>query len=86
MTEPTTRQHDHRPLRRACDGRMIAGVAEGVAQYLDVDPTIVRLGIAALTLAGGIGIPLYAAAWLLVPDECSGESVAEQLIHTHHAA
>jgi phage shock protein PspC (stress-responsive transcriptional regulator) len=85
MTEDTKHQHDDRPLRRACDGRMIAGVAEGLAAYLDVDVTVVRLGIAALTLAGGVGLPLYAAAWLLVPEECSDESVAEQFIHHRHA-
>jgi len=86
MTDSTPHQHIDRPLRRACDGRMIAGVAEGLAAYLDVDATIVRLGIVALTLMGGAGIPLYAAAWLLVPDECSNESVAQQVIHHHQAA
>jgi phage shock protein PspC (stress-responsive transcriptional regulator) len=86
MTEDTMHQQDHRTLRRACSGRMIAGVAEGLAAYLDVDVTVVRIGIVALALAGGAGIPLYAAAWLLVPDECCDESVAEQFIHHRHAA
>jgi len=38
----TTTQASERPLRRACSDRMLAGVAGGVAEYLDVDPTLVR--------------------------------------------
>ncbi len=82
----TTTQASERPLRRACSDRMLAGVAGGVAEYLDVDPTLVRLGIVALTVLGGAGIPLYAAAWLLIPEECSDESVAEHLVHQRRAA
>jgi phage shock protein PspC (stress-responsive transcriptional regulator) len=65
---------------------MVAGVAAGLADYLDVDPTFVRLGLVALTLLGGGGIPLYAAAWLLVREECSGAAVAEELIGRYRAA
>ena len=67
-------------LRRSVDGRMLAGVAAGLAGYLDADTTLVRIGIVALTLMGGAAVPLYLAAWLLIPDEGSDESLASELL------
>jgi signal transduction histidine kinase len=48
---------------------VVAGVAAGIARRLDVDPTLVRLLFALLTLAGGAGIALYLAGALLMPDD-----------------
>jgi phage shock protein PspC (stress-responsive transcriptional regulator) len=61
-------------------GRMLGGVATGVADYFDVDPTIVRIGFVALTFLGGLAVPLYLAGWLLIPDEDTDMSVAEELL------
>ena len=49
--------------------RVVAGVAAGLGRALGVDPTLVRLLFAILTLAGGAGIALYLALALLMPDE-----------------
>ncbi len=68
-------------LRRRRDGRLVAGVAAGLADYLGLDPTVVRLGLVALTLLGGAGVPVYAAAWVLVPEEGATESIAAGLLH-----
>src|ERR1700735_114499 len=65
-------------LHRGGPGRMLAGVAVGLADYFDVDPTIVRVGFVALAFLGGIAVPLYLAGWLLIPDEDSDGSVAEE--------
>jgi phage shock protein PspC (stress-responsive transcriptional regulator) len=59
---------------------MLAGVAAGLAEYFDVDPTIVRVGFVALSLLGGLAVPLYLAGWLLIPDEGADLSVAEELL------
>ena len=69
-----------RPLRRAYHGRMLAGVAAGIAHYLDVDVTIIRLAFVVLTVLGGAGIPAYLACLLLIPEEGSDESLASSLI------
>lgn len=69
-------------LRRPAEGRMLAGVAAGVARSLGLDPVIVRIAFLVLALAGGAGVPLYLAGWLLIPDEQSGESLAAQLIQS----
>ena len=66
-----TRQRREQPRRlfRAREGRVIGGVCAGVAAYFKIDPVIVRVVAVASTFFGGIGILLYLAALLLVPDE-----------------
>jgi phage shock protein PspC (stress-responsive transcriptional regulator) len=61
---------------------MLTGVAAGVARSLGIDPVIVRVAFVVLALAGGAGVPLYLAGWLLIPDEESGESLAAQFIQS----
>jgi phage shock protein C len=71
------------PLHRAINGRMAAGVAAGLADYLSVDVTIVRIGfVVAALLGGGLGIAAYVAGLLLIPEEGSSESIATSLIHS----
>ena len=48
---------------------MLAGVAGGIARYLNADVTLVRVIIAALALFTGAGVALYMAAWLLIPAD-----------------
>jgi phage shock protein PspC (stress-responsive transcriptional regulator) len=71
---------DYRPegrrLSRSTDDKMLAGVAGGIARYLDVDVTLVRIGIAALALLTGAGAALYVAAWLLIPADGEDQSEA----------
>jgi signal transduction histidine kinase len=55
------------PARDRANG-VVAGVAAGIARALEVDPTLVRLLFALLTLAGGAGIALYLAGALLMPE------------------
>lgn len=77
-------QPDQR-LHRAARGRMVAGVAGGVADYFAVDPTIVRIGFVALAILGGLAVPLYVAGWLMIPDEGNDLSVAEELLAREQA-
>ena len=56
-------------LYRSRDNRMIAGVAAGIGNYLNVDPTLVRIVFVLLAFANGIGILLYLILWLIVPEE-----------------
>jgi phage shock protein PspC (stress-responsive transcriptional regulator) len=68
------------PLRRAYHGRMLAGVAAGIADYLNVDVTIVRIAFVIFTFLGGAGIPAYLAGLLLIPEEGTDESIASSLL------
>ena len=72
-------------LHRCRHGRMLAGVAAGLADYFDIDPTLVRIGFVALALLGGLALPLYVAGWLLIPEEDADQSVAEELLARERA-
>lgn len=73
-------------LNRSRDHRVIAGVCGGVADYFDIDPTLVRLGtivlgFVSIGLAGGV----YGVAWLLLPDQGTGQTGADQLFQRYDA-
>lgn len=46
---------------------MIAGVCGGVANYFDIDPTLVRILWVLFVLLGGSGILVYVIMWILMP-------------------
>lgn len=52
------------------NNRMLAGVCAGLAEYMNVDPTIIRLAYAALTLftAGIFGLILYVIMMIIIPE------------------
>jgi len=56
-------------LRRTVHDRKIAGVAGGIARHLDIDPVIMRVAFVVLTLFGGAGLIVYAACWILLPED-----------------
>ena len=64
---------------------MLAGVAVGIARYLGVDATVVRIVLAVLTVVGGVGVPIYLAGWLLIPEEGREESIASDFIQSLQA-
>ncbi len=61
--------HTPNPSRLERDPNgMIGGVAAGLASYTNIDVSLVRLGFLALTVFGGSGPLVYAAAWLIIPE------------------
>jgi signal transduction histidine kinase len=54
-------------LRRDTRNRWVAGVCSGLARHFGVDPLIVRVVFIAGAMAGGIGLAVYALAWVFVP-------------------
>ena len=78
--ETTETIREPRRLARPRDGRWLGGVAAALGEYFDLSPTIYRIAFAALALAGGTGILLYVAAWLVIPDEGDEDSVAARML------
>jgi phage shock protein C len=68
-----------RRLQRPVKGRMIAGVAAGFAEYFGLDPVLVRVVLVVVTLIAGIGVLIYLAGWLLIPEEGEQTSILEKL-------
>ena len=54
-------------LYRIEEGKMIAGVCGGIAEYFDLDPTVVRLGWVLFSAEAGGGILAYIIAALIIP-------------------
>ena len=58
-----------RKLYRSKANRKLAGVCGGLAQYFNVDATLVRVLFVVLAVLGGSGLVLYLAMWIIVPNE-----------------
>jgi phage shock protein C len=56
-------------LFRSRRDHIIAGIAGGLGEYFDVDPTIVRLVMLLLVFPGGAGFLLYIIGWVIIPPE-----------------
>ncbi len=65
----------NRRLYKSRTDRVIGGVAGGVAQYLDMDPSLVRIVWAILALVtGGLMLLVYLVMWIVVPEAPVGWS------------
>lgn len=64
-----------RQLHRSTSNRMIAGVCAGIGDYINVDPTIVRLmAVLLFFLTGGGMIAAYLVMALIIPEEPAAQN------------
>jgi len=56
-------------LYRDHSNEMLAGVCSGIAEYLDVDPTIIRLVFVLFTFLGGGRLLIYLKLWIIMPEK-----------------
>ena len=68
------------PLRRDPAHGYLGGVCAGFAARLGIDPLLIRIGFVMALAAGGVGIPLYAAGWALIPAEGPERPVVARLL------
>ncbi|MFL6289102.1 MAG: PspC domain-containing protein [Actinomycetes bacterium] len=75
-----------RPLLRRTngDGKVVAGVAGGIARTLGIDPILVRVAFVVLAIFGGSGFLLYIAGWLFIPDEADADSAGERFFRDNN--
>jgi len=79
-TDQNSREEEPRLLRRPAGGRILGGVAAGLASYFVIDVAYIRIVLVALSLLGGAGVPLYLAAWVLIPAEGPGVAIADEIL------
>jgi signal transduction histidine kinase/phage shock protein PspC (stress-responsive transcriptional regulator) len=73
---------DGQPLRRDPQDRLLGGVAAGIAAWRGFSPTTVRIVLTVVALfSQGWAIPLYCAAWLLIPTRGSDTSIGSRARH-----
>jgi phage shock protein PspC (stress-responsive transcriptional regulator) len=56
-------------LYKSTQDKKLCGVCGGIAEYLDVDSTLIRLALVAFVLLGGSGILAYIVAAIVMPDD-----------------
>lgn len=56
-------------LYRVEEGKMLCGVCGGIAEYFNVDPTLIHLGVVLFCLAGGSGLLAYLIAAIIMPTK-----------------
>ena len=66
-------------LYRPRNERMIAGVCAGIGNYMNIDPTLVRLAVLLLAVWGGGGILAYFIAWIVISEEPLGSSATDMM-------
>ena len=59
----------NKKIYRKTDDCIIAGVSGGLADYFEIDETLIRIIFVLLTLGGGSGILIYLILWLVIPKE-----------------
>ena len=74
---------EQKSLVRAKEDRWLGGVCVGLGRYFDLNPAIYRIAFAVLAFAGGTGILLYLAAWLVIPEEGAADSIAAAELRKH---
>ena len=57
----------NRKLYKSRNNKMVDGVCGGIAEYFDIDPTLVRLGWAMFCVLGGSGVLAYIVAAIVIP-------------------
>jgi phage shock protein PspC (stress-responsive transcriptional regulator) len=72
-----------RRLLRAREGKLVAGIASGLATYLGVDVNLVRLAFGIFTVFYGLGVLLYLVAWVIIPEEGEDGSILESFMSKH---
>ncbi len=55
-------------LYRSRENKMVAGVCAGIADYLELDPTIIRLAWVIAIFGAGVGVLGYIIAWIIMPE------------------
>ena len=61
--------NNYRRLTRSVTDRKIAGVCGGIAKYLNVDPTVVRILFLIALICGSLGFWAYLIVWIAAPEE-----------------
>jgi len=68
----------HTRIYRSRTEKVVGGVCGGLGRYLSLDPTIIRLYFVLLSLGSGIGVLIYIALWIILPEEPVEEMLPEE--------
>ncbi len=76
--QPEPQEPPVKKIRRPCDNRSIAGVCAGLAEFLGIDTTLLRLITLFLILFGGLSLWVYIILWIVIPEESLEEAARKR--------
>ena len=76
----------NKKLYRSATDKKVGGVCGGIAEYLDIDSTVIRLAWVIFTLLGGAGLLAYIIALLVMPNppKTTAEEKYEKSRHSYY--
>ncbi len=83
--DETAGEQPHR-LYRSENDKMLGGVCGGIAAYLRIDPSIVRIVFAFLTLGFGTGILVYLVLWVVLPPKSMVTNIRKRLFRDQRSS
>ena len=66
----------NKKLTRSTDDKMVSGVAAGLADYMNIDPVLVRLFFVLAALSHSYGLLIYFLLWIMMPQEKLTEKIS----------
>lgn len=85
VTEQTAPSHHPNEIVRPLEGRVIAGVAKGIANRFGWPDWLIRVGFVLTAFAGGLGIALYVAGWAFLRSEEETDTPADRFFRTERS-
>ncbi len=79
-TDEDSKANPKSQIYRSETNKVVAGVAGGLGEYFNIDPTIIRIIFVLLTIFGGSGILIYLILWIVIPSENSSEKLSTESI------
>lgn len=70
-------------IYRSETNRVIAGVAGGLGDFFNIDPTIIRIIFIILTVFGGSGLIIYIILWLVIPSQSALSHDSQETIRSN---
>jgi phage shock protein PspC (stress-responsive transcriptional regulator) len=87
FSRATEELHDPRPLSRIREGKRIAGVCGGVARYLNLDATLVRIVWILVTIFPPVpGLVAYIVCWIAMPQDPPSVAATPNSAHLSETA
>lgn len=69
-------------LYRSRKDGLLGGVCGGIAEHLEVDPTLVRVAFGVLAVVSGVGVLIYLLLWLIIPLEGAAEPSPREAVRS----
>lgn len=82
-TAPEPEPPKFQGLYRSEANKVIAGVAGGLGEYFNIDPTIIRILFILLTVFGGSGFIIYIVLWLIIPSKSGASGNSSDTIRSN---